>query len=38
MKKETKKGIKNFYWFIIHSLAVVGILGLIRYLVHGTFF
>ena len=37
MKKETKNDLWNFYWFIIHALAGIGILGLIRYIVHGTF-
>lgn len=38
MKKEIKDGLWNFYWFIINSLAIIGLLGLLRYMIYGTFF
>jgi hypothetical protein len=38
MKKETKNKLINAYWITIYSLAVIGALGIIKYLVYGTFY
>ena len=36
MKKETKNKLVNTYWIVIYSLAVIGALGILKYLVYGT--
>jgi hypothetical protein len=38
MKKETKDKLKITYWIIINSLAIIGILGLLRYMIYGAFY
>lgn len=38
MKKETNNNFRDFYWFIIYTLAGIGILGLLQYLVNGAVF
>lgn len=38
MKKETKDKLVTTYWIIIYSLAVIGVIGILRYLVYGRFY
>lgn len=38
MKKETKDKLITAYWIIIYSLAVIGTVGILRYLVYGRFY
>lgn len=38
MKKETKNNLITTYWILIYSLAVIGVLGILRYLVYGRFY
>ena len=38
MKKETRKKLIDIYWIVVHTLAFIGLLGLGRYLIYGTFF
>jgi hypothetical protein len=38
MKKETKDKLITSYWIIIYSLAVIGVIGILRYLVYGRFY
>ena len=38
MKKETKDKLVTTYWITIYSLAVIGVIGILRYLVYGRFY
>ena len=38
MKKVTKDKLISVYWIVIYSLAVIGVLGLCKYLVYGSFY
>lgn len=38
MKKETKNKLINAYWITIYSLAFIGALGVLKYLVYGSFY
>ena len=38
MKKETKNKLITTYWIVIYSLAVIGVIFILRYLVHGRFY
>lgn len=38
MKKETKDRLVTIYWLVLHGMAVIGLLGLLKYLVYGTIY
>jgi hypothetical protein len=38
MRKETKDKLKIIYWIIINSLAIIGLLGLLRYIIYGALY
>jgi hypothetical protein len=38
MKKETKDKLKIIYSIIINSLAIIGLMGLLRYIIYGTLY
>ncbi len=38
MKKETKNKLVNIYWIMVYSLAIIGLLRVLKYLVYGTFY
>lgn len=38
MKKKTRQKLVNAYWITIYSLALIGLLGIFKYLIYGTFY
>lgn len=38
MKRRTRNKLINIYWIMTYLLALIGLLGIIKYLIYATFY